>query len=183
MKVLAAAVLVIILIIAALALLQANGTVKILPSAAPEATPPVTAVPVITIYTPPGTTTPAATPGEKTVPASTVPSPPVTSPIPTKAITCPSDRRICGVNCTDIMNDRENCGDCGVSCFPGQMCQTGHCRNECNTGESSCFDGCHNLSTDAENCGTCGNICSFGLECNRSVCSAPVTTVIPTYAG
>lgn len=183
MKVLAAAVLVIVIIIAALALLQATGTIKILPSAAPETTPPATPVPAVTTYIPPETTALAVTPAEIPVPASTVPSTPVPSPTPTKAITCPSDRRICGVTCTDIMNDPGNCGDCNVACFAGQMCQAGHCRNECNFGETSCFDGCHNLSTDRENCGTCGNMCSFGLDCNLSVCSAPVTTVITTYAG
>jgi hypothetical protein len=83
----------------------------------------------------------------------------------------------------DIMADSGNCGDCGVACFPGQICQMGHCLNECGFGESSCFDGCHNLSTDAGNCGVCGNICPFGLVCNQSVCSPLVTTVIPTYAG
>ncbi|WP_292346067.1 MULTISPECIES: zinc-ribbon domain-containing protein [unclassified Methanoregula] len=182
-KILAAAILVIITIIAALALLHATGTVKILPSPAPEATPSATPVPALTMHLPPETTITVPPPDDTPVPVSFEPSLPATSPPPTKTITCPSDRRVCGANCTDIMNDRENCGDCGVTCFPGQMCLTGHCRNECNSGEISCFDGCHNLSTDTENCGTCGNICSFGLECNRSVCSAPVTTVIPTYAG
>jgi hypothetical protein len=108
---------------------------------------------------------------------------PGTSPTPTKAVSCPSDRRACGTNCTDLMTDRDNCGDCDVSCFPGQICQTGRCLGECSFGESSCFDGCYNLSYDAQNCGTCGNTCPFGLVCNRSVCSPPVTTVIPTYSG
>jgi hypothetical protein len=181
MKILAGAVFVIILIVIALYLLQSFGIVKILPSASPAVTSPSLPVPVVT--TPAGTELPTEIPTEtpELIPATS--DTPAGTPAPSKATVCPSDRRACGFTCADVMTDSNHCGDCDVTCFSGQICQMGHCQNECNFGEISCFDGCHNLSVDANNCGTCGNTCPFGLICNRSVCSPTVTTVVPTYLG
>lgn len=182
-KIPAIAGIVIIVIIAALVLLNATGTIALFPSAAPKVTPAATPLPFITTAPVTGpvilTSGPSATPE----PVTTTPVPFTASPTPSGAITCPSDRRACGASCTDIMNDPSNCGTCGFSCHPEQICQMGHCLDECKSGESSCFDGCHNLSTDAGNCGTCGNICPYGLVCNQSVCSPQITTAVPTYAG
>jgi hypothetical protein len=182
-KILVVAVIAIIVIIAALGILQISGTFRIFPSAAPAVMYPATLTPEVSPVIPAATPVPTTTPAEKITPVTTTPDLPGTSPTPTKAVSCPSDRRACGANCTDLMTDRDNCGDCDVSCFPGQICQMGRCTGECSFGESSCFNGCYNLSYDAQNCGTCGNTCPFGLVCNRSVCTPPVTTVIPTYSG
>jgi hypothetical protein len=108
---------------------------------------------------------------------------PVPRPTTTKSVVCPSDRRACGANCTDIMTDDNNCGACGVSCSSEKTCQQGVCLARCRYDETGCADGCHNLSYDSQNCGTCGNICPVGLACNRSICAPPLTTVIPTYIG
>jgi hypothetical protein len=170
-------------IIAALVILQASGTFRVFPSAAPAVTSPATLTPEVTSSVPAETPVPTTIPAENLTPVIATSDLPGTSTTPTKAVSCPSDRRACGANCTDLMTDRDNCGDCDVSCFPGQICQTGRCLRDCPFGESSCFDGCYNLSYDTQNCGTCGNTCPFGLECNRSVCSPLVTTVIPTYSG
>ena len=182
-KVLVVAVIAILVIIAALVILQVSGTFRVFPSAAPAVTSPATLAPEVIPSFPADTPVPSAIPAENLTPLATMPDLPGTSPTPTKAVSCPSDRRRCGTNCTDLMTDRDNCGDCDVSCFPGQICQAGRCLKECSFGESSCFDGCYNLSYDAQNCGTCGNTCPFGLVCNRSICTPPVTTVIPTYSG
>ena len=182
-KVLVVAVIAIIVIIAALLILQVSGTFRVFPFATPAVTSPATLAPEVTPSFPVETPVPSTIPAENLTPVATMPDLPGTNPTPTKTVLCPSDRRRCGTNCTDLMTDRDNCGDCDVSCFPGQICQTGRCQEECSFGESSCFDGCYNLSYDAQNCGTCGNTCPFGLVCNRSVCSPPITTVIPTYSG
>jgi hypothetical protein len=182
-KVLVVIVFAIIVIIATAVILQVSGTFRVFPSAAPAVTSPATLTPEVTPYSPAETPVPTTTPAESLTLAVTIPDLRGTSPTPTKAVSCPSDRRACGANCTDLMTDPDNCGDCDVSCFPGQLCQTGRCLGECSFGEISCFDGCYNLSYDSRNCGICGNTCPFGLVCNRSVCTPPVTTVIPTYSG
>lgn len=182
-KVLIAAGIAIIVIVGALAILQGTGTFRVFPSTVPQVTSPVTLTPEMTPLVKADTTVPAIIPAENLTAVATVPDLPGTSPTPTKAVLCPSDRRACGANCTNLLTDRDNCGACGVSCSAGRICQAGRCLKECSFGESSCFDGCYNLSFDAQNCGACGNTCPFGLVCNRSVCSPTVTTVVPTYLG
>jgi len=182
-KVIAGAIIATIVIIAAIVILQVSGTFRVFPTAAPAVTSPATPIPEVITTIPAETPVLTAIPADNLTPGTTLPDLPGTSPTPTKALLCPSDRRACGANCTNLMTDRDNCGDCDVSCFPGQICQAGRCLGVCSFGESSCFDGCYNLSYDAQNCGTCGNTCPFGLVCNRSVCSPLVTTVIPTYSG
>lgn len=182
-KILVMAVIAIIVIIAAIGILQVSGTLRVFPSAEPA----VTTLPILTPEVTPTilseTSVPAIIPAENLTAVATVPDLPGTSPSPTKAVLCPSDRRACGATCTNLLTDRDNCGACGVSCFTGQICQAGRCLKECSFGESSCFDGCYNLSFDAQNCGACGNTCPFGLVCNQSVCSPTITTVVPTYLG
>jgi hypothetical protein len=182
-QVLLVAVIAILVIIAAVVILQISGYFMVFPSAAPAVTSPATLTPEVIPYSPAETPVPTTIPAEILTPVTTVLDLPGTSPTPTKAVFCPSDRRACGVSCTDIMTDSAHCGDCDVSCFPGQICQMGRCVRECSFGENNCFDGCYNLSYDAQNCGTCGNTCPVGLVCNRSVCSPAVITVIPTYSG
>lgn len=114
---------------------------------------------------------------------STIPDTPYTRPTPTTPAVCPSDHSICGTDCTDIMTDRTNCGVCGVSCSSSQICQSGRCSILCSVSETRCFDGCHDVLYDAQNCGACGNACPVGLVCNSSVCTPPLPTTIPTYAG
>jgi len=184
-KVLAVAVIALFVIIAALVFLQLSGTFRIIPSAAPAVISQATPTAEITPYTPVETPVPDLTiiPAEDLTLTTTTPDLTGTSPTPAKPVFCPSDRRACGSSCIDIMADPGHCGDCDVSCFPGQVCLAGRCMRECSFGESNCVDGCYNLSYNAQNCGTCGNTCPFGLVCNRSVCTPPITTVIPTYAG
>jgi len=156
----------------------------------PSSKPPVTTSAIVTQITPSEslreTPSPEQTPPVQTLDlavTATIPDGLYTSPTPTTSPVCPSDHSICGSDCTDIMTDRTNCGACGVSCSPSQLCQSGRCTIICSVSETRCFDGCHDLLYDAQNCGACGNACPVGLVCNSSVCSPPLPTAIPTYAG
>ena len=184
-KILIGAGMVVILVIAVFLLITGTGFSGVLPSSGPPGTVQMTTTPAVTSTSPGETPLPEQTlvPAETLDLNATITSTPKGSPSPAKPPTCPSDRRLCGTQCADIMNEKDNCGACGVACTSAQTCQQGICRASCSFGEMNCPDGCHNLSFDALNCGTCGNTCPFGLVCNRSVCGPPVTTVIPTYIG
>jgi hypothetical protein len=84
-----------------------------------------------------------------------------------------------GGTCTDALNDRMNCGACGVVCPTGQTCKNGVCSGTsaaCGPGPAGGFcnldagfeyrccpgGGCTNTLTDPANCGGCGNICDGG---------------------
>jgi hypothetical protein len=174
-----------IAIIAIFLVLTNPGISSILPSSAfpvttyTPATPDVTSQGMVETPFP----EPATLPVENLSLTTTIPGTSQTSPTPVKEVVCPSDRHICGANCTDFMTDSTNCGACGLNCSDSQSCEQGVCIAPCSSGEVNCFDGCHNLSYDAGNCGTCGNTCPVGLECNKSICSHPLETAIPTYAG
>ena len=181
-KIIVLAAVAIIVIVTVLFLLQAFGIVRIFPFLSPTGTPRIT--PVATSYVMVDTPLPETTPfiGITTAVITLMKSP-YAYPIPTKAVVCPSDRRACGANCTDIMTDSSNCGTCGTPCSSSQICQQGICLTRCTSGESSCSDGCRDLSYDPQNCGACGNSCPVGLACNKSVCAPTLVTTIPTYAG
>lgn len=185
MKVIAVAVIAVIVITAVLVFLQISGTLRIFPPAAPVVTPPGTPVTDVTSYIVVETPEPEPTTEvtENQTLNTTIPATLRSSPTPTKAVVCPSDRRICNAFCRDLMTDEENCGGCGISCSPGEICQAGLCVARCDSGETSCPDGCHDLFYDSQNCGTCGNSCPVGLACNKSVCAPVLTTAIPTYIG
>jgi hypothetical protein len=185
MKVIAMAIIAIIVITAALVFLQTSGTVRIFPNTAPEVTPHGTPVSAVTssivVVTPEPEPTRAIL--ENQTLNTTIPATLLSSPTPTKAVVCPSDQRVCDAFCRDLMTDEDNCGGCGISCGPDEICQTGLCVAKCDTGKTSCPDGCHDLFYDSQNCGTCGNSCPVGLTCNKSVCAPALTTAIPTYIG
>jgi len=185
MKVIAVAVIAIMVITAALVFLQTSGTLRIFPPAAPVVTPQSTPVPDVTsslvVETPSPEPTTEVTENQTLI--ATIPDMPRTSPTPTKAVVCPSDRRACDAQCRDIMTDEDYCGGCGISCSSGETCQAGFCMAECDTGKIRCGDSCHDLLYDSQNCGTCGNTCPVGLACNKSVCAPALTTIIPTYIG
>lgn len=57
--------------------------------------------------------------------------------------------------------DVNNCGACGRTCAPGEVCFNGQCWDPCaRQGLPDTCDGkCTSLETDDENCGVCGNAC------------------------
>ncbi|MDD5141834.1 hypothetical protein [Methanoregula sp.] len=125
---------------------------------------------------------------ETEIPATTSP---VTMPPPTPALpteipptmktpkygTCPTDRRLCGTNCTDTLTDSSNCGYCGNACTRGLACINGHCLLDCPAGKTACVEGCFNLQTDPDHCGICTNNCPAGLVCSKGQCAPPPTTI------
>lgn len=181
----AIAVIAIVMILASLYFLQATGTLSIFSPAAPTVTQQTSAAPEPASSLPVEKPTPDQTEIPMETHAGTVngTESPRSIPTFTKVLVCPSDRQICGGNCTDIMTDRLNCGGCSVSCALSETCQQGRCLARCSDSETSCPDGCHNLLFDAGNCGFCGNACPTGLTCNNSQCAPPLKTAIPTYIG
>jgi hypothetical protein len=103
--------------------------------------------------------------------------------------TCPSSPSlVCGTN---LDNDPENCGACGVSCngFDGlnlnARCVKGACLFECAikaVGGLQIFRDCNDLlddgcetdvGGDARNCGSCGHACTAGERCILGKCGCP----------
>ncbi|MGB9176160.1 MAG: zinc-ribbon domain-containing protein [Methanoregula sp.] len=184
-RILAGAGIAVIVIMIIFLVLTNPDMAGILPSSLFPGTAHAIVTPVVTSYVVIETPSPDPTPLRTEDRSLTIAIPDTSSasPAPTKAPVCPSDQRACDAMCTDTMTDRANCGTCGVSCSPSQVCQQGRCSVKCTSGETQCFDGCHNLSYNAQNCGTCGNACPVGLTCNTSVCVPTLPTAIPTYSG
>lgn len=89
----------------------------------------------------------------------------------------------CAGLCSSTDQDSANCGGCGITCGPDEMCGNGLCQapNDCAMGgdapNGTCFvDGgrpgtccgmvCVDVVIDAENCGSCGVGCPVGGSCS-----------------
>jgi hypothetical protein len=86
---------------------------------------------------------------------------------------------------TDINNDPNNCGGCGIVCSGNNMatrtCVAGVCNGTCAAGFGDCdgnkqTNGCErNLNNDPDNCGLCGTVCSgnnmAARTCGGGVCN------------
>jgi hypothetical protein len=85
--------------------------------------------------------------------------------------------KCCGSTCVNVDIDPLNCGDCGVQCGPGQLCQAGNCGCApsgvaCGMGQSCCNGvGCKSLASDINNCGACGRSCGPGGTCMSGQCT------------
>lgn len=73
--------------------------------------------------------------------------------------TCKLDEQICDGQCTNLRNDPENCGGCGVNCRHDLHCVDGRCSSDCE------------LKRDLENCGDCGITCPQGAVCDIWGCA------------
>jgi hypothetical protein len=88
--------------------------------------------------------------------------------------------------CTDLYNDRANCGACGKVCAATEFCQAGACAPlppiDCQGGTTPCLDPsggkqfCTTLMGDPRNCGACGNVCAGGAACMNGVCQGGGTS-------
>lgn len=77
-----------------------------------------------------------------------------------------------GFACRGVLDDPENCGDCGVTCASSN-CLLGVC--VCDLGMQDCndnpVDGCEaDVATDVEHCGNCGNACPERMHCDVGAC-------------
>lgn len=89
--------------------------------------------------------------------------------------TCASDGIACGDQnlCYSGQWDPNNCGTCGETCGPGELCVAGDC--ECRPGLLLCGGACIDPMVDPKHCGTCNNNCQGKLcldgSCeNRNSC-------------
>lgn len=80
---------------------------------------------------------------------------------------CCADRS--GEVCTNLQDDANNCGRCGIVCPAGDICSAGVCGCSI-AGDTNCNGTCTDTSTDPSNCGQCGTVCSEGQVCNSGVC-------------
>lgn len=83
-------------------------------------------------------------------------------------LVCGFGLSVCGEQCTDLMNDPNNCGICGKTCATG-ICTEGACLVCPDEAPTWCGSQCTNTASDPDNCGGCGLPCITGL-CSNSVC-------------
>jgi hypothetical protein len=81
----------------------------------------------------------------------------------------------CGVDCTDLMTDPENCGECGVQVDGDQVCADGQ-RVCTEGGETLCGEDCVDLQTDHSNCGACDEDVPAGYDCVDGEPECPSST-------
>ena len=84
-----------------------------------------------------------------------------------ETISCSTGQTVCGQECVDTEADAKNCGDCGIPCSTGQICQNGTCA--CQSG-MLCNGAC--VSSDANHCGNCTTSCPANQVCSDDACSA-----------
>ena len=95
----------------------------------------------------------------------------VPDPYLEKNAVCFANEKKCNDVCTDIYNNDENCGDCGIVCLEGTYCKNGKCEQDCGR-KVNCNGTCSDLLTDGNNCGACGNTCAENEFCTNAACSA-----------
>ena len=73
---------------------------------------------------------------------------------------CTLPNQVCGMACTDVSSDHDNCGACGKACVGmDSVCVATRC--SCTGALIDYCDGtgCMDVSSDVNNCGSCGNVC------------------------
>jgi len=93
----------------------------------------------------------------------------VDDPYLDKNAVCYANEKKCGGICIDVMNNNENCGDCGNVCLEGTKCSNGDCVVDCGR-QTVCNNACTDLLTDGNNCGKCGEVCDSNAYCDNAVC-------------
>ena len=84
---------------------------------------------------------------------------------------CSSDQKVCGGTCTSVQFDPKNCGDCGVACKGGEVCNAGKCGTVCSAPLTKCGATCTDTKLDPNNCGSCGTACVAGEVCTDTGCA------------
>ena len=86
---------------------------------------------------------------------------------------CETGMTDCSGICINVIgDDTGNCGDCGVNCSDGMVCNGGTCEYSPGLGDcdGQADNGCETLLGTASNCGRCGEKCSDGNICNGGKC-------------
>jgi hypothetical protein len=65
--------------------------------------------------------------------------------------------------------DPNNCGDCGVKCAGGRVCNLGSCVCPSDA-PTVCGNSCVDLTTDPKSCGACAKVCGPNTVCAFGVC-------------
>ncbi len=114
----------------------------------------------------------------------------------TPACTAGNDPLCCsGICVADISTDPQNCGGCGITCNPGQLCcnrqckdpqdACGSCLMQCTTSQACCGAAgaqmCEDLGTD-EHCRNCGEACTLQQDCCPGVGCVNLSTS-PLHCG
>ncbi|MBQ9396050.1 MAG: hypothetical protein IJU23_11150 [Proteobacteria bacterium] len=86
-------------------------------------------------------------------------------------------QKMCSAVCTNVFTDTQNCGDCGIVCNPGEICDGGSCKapGACNADQRECNGACKDVKTDPQNCGNCGITCGDTQICQNGSCTDKVT--------
>lgn len=92
---------------------------------------------------------------------------------------CLEGESVCAGACSNLQEDRDNCGACGNACGDGLVCSFGQCVEGCDNGLVNCSGACVDVRNDPENCMTCGTTCSAAMEqsCNSGVCGCTATEI------
>ncbi len=109
---------------------------------------------------------------------------------------CPASQVSCNGTCVDTQVDPANCGGCGMTCDPSQVCSRGQCNALCTASQTACMlpSGeagpsvfCVDTKTDNANCGGCGKACPAEQTCAngtcKSLCSAGQVGCMPEGGG
>jgi hypothetical protein len=74
----------------------------------------------------------------------------------------------CGDFCTNLRDDRNNCGRCGNRCGAAEVCVEARC--SCPAGKTRCADGCKDTQSDSAICRNCGQRCPQYWTCCEGTC-------------
>jgi hypothetical protein len=90
---------------------------------------------------------------------------------------------VCGVGltacsgvCVDLLQDRNNCRNCGTVCTGTDVCTQDGCKPPCTVGLTECkptgttTNVCVDTAIDENNCGGCNKPCPGGFVCEGSKC-------------
>jgi len=83
---------------------------------------------------------------------------------------CGATEKLCGINCTDVTKDPNNCGACAKKCAATQYCAAGKCSDTCKMPMAVCGQFCVDLTNDHDNCSKCGMGCAVDQNCVSGAC-------------
>jgi len=73
--------------------------------------------------------------------------------------------------CIPVLDDPQNCGDCGITCDTGtDKCAYGECVYKCEPDEIICNGVCVDIKSNSHHCGGCFNHCRVDQDCDNEEC-------------